>query len=752
MTKQYSTWLLYLLAVAITALCLSLETTETGKANRAYAVAEAIFPGLADSQVQEIALTNGAYQTILSKGVRAWHVTSWAEGRKLVEDFADLALVDQLVTELTALQPAAPTCAIQSRQPAAWDSYGLGALAQARGQSLRLRYGSLSHTLYLGGSVPNVYPLFLLYARRDDEPRLLTITARLRQWLRPLAENPDFMRSRKPFHLSAALQPDHISLKNPLQQKFSLERRQDEWRYRVGDAATTNRADQEAGGRLVKLLGELPIHRFVYPSDPNAHQRQFLEGGWIIGCQTAEDEEFLAVGTQEQIDGERFYHTARLFYQGDEQKIAYCHLILAKWIEPILQAKDRLPDRRIARFDPRQVVTIVRRGARMNWLLAIKMEQWQVTAPVVRDVKNEAVVEFLRWLAEAQSSQLADVTANTPQLDESLTLELTEGVPIDGVPTKASAIAIAWSPLPLQSEPHLYPVQLAGETAIRLVDAATLSQLDKQYLDFYNKRVDAFVYADVVTVKVVRPDRTYEIYRDGEMWRLRQPVAAPAEAEHVDELLRNCAWIMATAVLGEGEAAREQYGCRDAAYRLQIETKPGLGAEAVSRSIEVGQELPDQHCAIWISGFPFVYQVGLRLKTALTREFHHCGWLPAGCQLPLARRIELIRPQRHIVWENLPKRTANLADTTDLAPAKRERLMSLLARLRVAQVLQFAGTPEPSGANRPELLVKVTCASEAIVELRVVREGERLLATLSGSDNLLLLENEAAAVLLQETE
>jgi hypothetical protein len=155
-------------------------------------------------------------------------------------------------------------------------------------------------------------------------------------------------------------------------------------------------------------------------------------------------------------------------------------------------------------------------------------------------------------------------------------------------------------------------VWLEGEKTVRLLDTNKLFPLDIHYFDFYNRRIDAFIFADVHRLVIKKPDGIYEFAKVGSQWRLEKPTAATIENSLIEDILRNCAWIMADRVLAEASLdERKKYGCMES---LEITILDQSRRESATRCIEIGKELDKTHCAVWISGFPYIYQIGIRLK------------------------------------------------------------------------------------------------------------------------------------------
>lgn len=719
--NHHSTWIaLFFAVVAVSLVWLEDRPRPTSGEP---ALPDLIFPALSARNIEEISFNSASSQTSIRKGMHGWHVVYASGGRQICEDFADDELVTELLAALGRLASALPPRYVGQSRSDAWHEYGLGVWAQTRGDSLSVQYGNLRHTLYLGLQVADTSPLSLFYARIDEQERVVVVDAKVRSWLADSRDNPDFWRTRKVFHLASA-QAKAVVWQSPALPEFTLRPGKQGWSIAVGGQGQTEPADPQMADRLVEALRGLRIRRFVYPEDLAAAERRLATALWI-GYHSEEDQEYVAIAAAE--DG--MHPAARFYFVGDKRQLAYHYLLPATAVKMVQETMQRVRDRRLARFTPETVSQIVRSGS-SAWKLAREGNEWWVTEPARRVVQSDEVRAWLRELSLAEATSIADDM--TPALwRESLTLTLYQ---------EPHTIRISWQ----QAETGDWPARVAPHGRVLMLAAAARNTLGKHYLDFYNKRLDCFSFADVVELHVARPGRVYEAVRDDSGWRLRQPAVVAGEAANIEDILRCVAWIMAPAVLGEGEEARRAFACDAAAYRLLVRTRAREDRPAVERTFELGNAVADGHYALWVSGFPFVYKVTGKLKEAMDRELHTSLPLLSADAWRSASLIELTRGDRRIRYENGDWRQAD-----GTASAKGEKLWFLLPRLRIARVEAFTAAILPD--RDADMVIRVRSGEREHV-LWMWRDRDRIVATWPGSGSHFLIDNDAAAVLWQETE
>jgi hypothetical protein len=698
-------------------------------ASESASVPDTIFPALIPRNVEEISLNSPSCQTLIKKGMHGWHMVYLRGGRQVIEDFADDFLVECLLNDLAGLSAALPPRHVDKGLGEAWQEYGLGLWAQARGDSLQVRYGKLQHTLYFGTETTQKSPLVLFYARRDEEEKVLAVDAKIHAWLTNSRDNPDFWRSRQVFHLGAKALPRAIVWQSGASPQVTLRAERQGW-FLYGTGNEANEAEPAApdvANRLVDWLRALRIQEFVYPEDTSAAERD-LRNAWLFGYHSEQDQEYVAIAPVKNAS----HLAARVYFSGDQRRIAYYYLLPATTVKVLQDMAGHVRDLRLLRFAP-QAVRRIEQSGKEGWKLERNESGWSVTSPSSRAVKGEEVHSFLVRLANIEAVAVAAGDAVRPALTQSLVLTLNEA---------PHTIHIAWAETP---DPQgLWPVLVSPYKRLLLLNTEVRQILVASYLDFYDKRVDAFVFADVAALRAERPGRVYEAVKDGETWRLLKPVAAPAEQTHLEEILRCCAWIMAYGVLGEGEEARRAFACGDAAYRLQVRTRATQERLAIERTIEIGRVMDEKYYALWVSGFPFVYKVDRKLKDAMDAELYSCQPLLAADAWRAASEIVVRRRERQLryadgVWREQDGEPSN----------KGEKLWQLLPRLRIAHMAEFTSAVLPE--READMAIRVNDKSGEHV-LWLWRERDQLIGTWPSSGQRFVLENDAAAVLWQETE
>lgn len=724
------TYLLFAIAATLTGALILFDRTPPASSA---AIADAIFPGLTPQNLREITLTSGEFQTVLSRQVSGWRSTCLERGQRVAEDFADGDRVLELASELMSLTPLGPPAAIST--PNIWAGYGLGSMDKALGDSISVQYGASRCSLHVGKDAGDRQ----VYARKNDEQRLLVIDARLCRWLRSARDNPDFLRSTRCFHLLGERTPRRLIWQSS-GQKVLLERKNGQW---VVDGV---RADNRTCDRLVQTMRRMRILAFD-PAYTDLKDTDCI----LIGYEAEDSEEYIVIDARTPAgigEDTTSRNAVRVFWDKGKREIACRYLIPSALLKDMPGRAEDFRARDLLASSPATAKRISRSGSktwgieRMNrlwWAAGVEAfageSEWWVTSPVFGRLDDKSVRGYLENLYSARAEAFAGDTS----LPESLVLEF----PPDHDPRH---IEIRWSESPVDGS-DLLPVQVKGESGVRLFSRAAVRELGQDYTAFYSRRADVFNFSRVFELLVMRPDRTYLIHKKDGKWRLAQPVAAPAEKDHVEDILRCCAWVMAEEVLGE-KRLRGEYGCRDSPYRLHIRTQPDESGRTTFREIEVGKEVGDEHCAISISGFPLLYKVPIALKWALEKELACCDWLPEGLGLKDATSVAIIRAGRRFRrqgqgWFGEPTGEA-------LPAAKAQELERRLAQIRIHKILDFAPA-SPYPIEPPLMTIHAEYPGRTIT-LKLARRQDRFVGVVTDRSEILQLENEAVAVLIQETE
>ncbi len=208
--------------------------------------------------------------------------------------------------------------------------------------------------------------------------------------------------------------------------------------------------------------------------------------------------------------------------------------------------------------------------------------------------------------------------------------------------------------------------------------------------------------------------------RDGQSWRVVQPVAWPADTVAVRELLDSVAGLKAERTVAEEGADLSSFGLVRPSFRLQVELAGGQ-----QRRLLVGDKSPvaDSYY-VQVEGSPAVYLVSGWWLDRLRKSAHDLrDKRVANFPVDQVRRVRLIRsdtsqPLVELVRQEGTWRMA--APFADLAEA--DEVESLLWALNGLVAEQFVDRPGPAssyGLDRPRLLVELQGEGPSPFSLRV---------------------------------
>ena len=169
-------------------------------------------------------------------------------------------------------------------------------------------------------------------------------------------------------------------------------------------------------------------------------------------------------------------------------------------------------------------------------VLAKGPEGWKINAPLVDRADQEAAERYLRNLAESEREKtVVDSAAATPEQAAQYglaapRLEIALGIE-DG--TEQALAFGADSP----TDRFTYVQELGANPEIFVVRAWRFDNLDKSVFDLRDRRVLAFRKDDVVEVRRSGAVGAVVLAREDGDWRVREPIAALADKDAIEDLL-----------------------------------------------------------------------------------------------------------------------------------------------------------------------------------------------------------------------
>lgn len=661
-------WSLFVLAWLLAFLLLFLETRPSGHSYQA-PQAVFVFPTLSHTNVKQIILTSGVNQVQLDRYPVGWKMRYRVGQQILAEDRADEEMIQTLLQELKDLQSKQPPQALEA---SSLSLYGLG--DNDYRHLIQVHYGQMQRTLQLGTAIPQ-QPL--LYARWEKKTELLQVSIGMARWLQDLRQNPDGWRSRRLFHIQPPQIPrrwfwqlagqNRITLvnqsghwswqestgkpaSNMLAKPSGIQKSADEKQEQIESNVWQDRASPDVCESLVQTAMRLRIQGF-----PREHPlladlfQQYL----MIGYHDGHIQEYIVIGPQVTSGNMACRYVAKAWLT-PELEIGQVYLVPEVLVQFPVQSQAFLDPLILRNLPDLDDITIQRSGT-VSWKLepatmqtqpssAIAPHQrtWNLTQPKLVPVDDNAVQPFWQELQQLQTQEFVKLEQPLSTPCEMLEIRWTPVAdnPAWISPPTSPASAPPTSPASPSPPSSVAPALDSSSTILLqwhvLSDGTVLIRqsfdslwrklpqvpriLQSNHFQFYNRRVDAFIFVNVIEVKIQRGNRQYQ-FRKAKDEHWSEPVAA---------LLRASAWIMADAVLGE-ETDRLTLGCQDDAPDCITivsvpDDKPSSHvsvpdaqqpSQPIQRQLILGNRVSPSADALWVSGFPYVYQINTNFRTAL---------------------------------------------------------------------------------------------------------------------------------------
>lgn len=155
--------------------------------------------------------------------------------------------------------------------------------------------------------------------------------------------------------------------------------------------------------------------------------------------------------------------------------------------------------------------------------------------------------------------------------------------------------------------------KLAGSDRIFLIPGHHRTTLNKTTFDLRDKTILDFDRGALDRLEVVSGERTIEIAKDGDDWRLDAPLAAAADFGTVEGLIGSLGSGRMQAVASESAAALDEYGLDAPAHTVS------LHAGSATATLHVGAETEDSTYYAHDAARPLVFTVDSTLVTNLER-------------------------------------------------------------------------------------------------------------------------------------
>jgi uncharacterized protein DUF4340 len=207
-------------------------------------------------------------------------------------------------------------------------------------------------------------------------------------------------------------------------------------------------------------------------------------------------------------------------------------------------------------------------------------DAWRVTAPIAARGNRATVDETLTTILtakmdreiDAKPAALADFGLEKPAAQVVMTLKDGKQVGLD---LGAKSPTGVW----VYAREH-------GKPAVFVLSDGVLREATRPVVDFRDRTILAFERRDVTGVDIVTETDTITVEPTGDKWRITRPVALPADAADVNDLLEKLSTAKVKDFVAEAPRAREPYGLE---RPLRISVHTGKDKDRASRTLLVGR-------------------------------------------------------------------------------------------------------------------------------------------------------------------
>jgi len=372
---------------------------------------------------------------------------------------------------------------------------------------------------------------------------------------------------------------------------------------------------------------------------------------------------------------------------------------------------------------------------------------WRMTAPVAARAdapevsgvtSNLASLDISRVVDEAPAD-LAPFGLAEPRLSIAFTTETGQQTLLVGERTATGG--------------DLY-AKLEGQSRVFLIPSWLESSLDRTTFQFRDKSIVELDRTKVERLSIIGVPGTIELQRDGDRWRLLQPLKARADAGAVDTLLTRLASGEMQAIVAEEPATLDVYGLRPPKT-----TVTAAGGGATLAQVLIGSDSDETAVHARDGSRPMVFTVDTTLAADLQRPVDaYRSKSLFDSEATSAARIRVTRGDATRVFERMTGSDAAAApawrQTEPRADAPADRLSEFASRLQTVRAESWEARL-PTGAT-PLATISVEGSAGTPETVRLFRSGDGVFAVrddepgaarlaLSTIDDLLrLLDGDAA--------
>jgi Domain of unknown function (DUF4340) len=255
-----------------------------------------------------------------------------------------------------------------------------------------------------------------------------------------------------------------------------------------------------------------------------------------------------------------------------------------------------------------------------------------------------------------------------------------------------------------------YYAKLAGQPRVFLISSFLDSTFNRTTFDLRDKAALAVNRDEIDALTVTTPERTLRFAKNGNEWRLAQPVVARGDFSAIEGLVSRISTLQMTSIAAEKVDKPAEYGLDKPAATVTIGNKSSQATLEIGRSPEAGKLYARD------ASRPMVFTIDASLMDDLKKapsDYRQKDLFDARAFN--TNRIDVTRDGQTWTFE---KSTAKNADGQDeeawkqTAPAQkdedREKISEFLSAVTLVRAESFADKAPATVLKNPELSITIT--------------------------------------------
>jgi Domain of unknown function (DUF4340) len=221
-----------------------------------------------------------------------------------------------------------------------------------------------------------------------------------------------------------------------------------------------------------------------------------------------------------------------------------------------------LRDKTIVSLDPAKATRVELKGKDSTIVVAKSGDDWVLEQPIKTRADRFAVDRLLGALRDLRAKEFVAEKATDLATYGLTRPDYRVAVSEKDTPAPKTILVARKVDKPAPPGPGASEVYVAveGGRQVFLADGKVLGDLRKTPLDLRDKRLVAFETKDVKSIRLVWPDVTIAVEKDGDNWKLTEPQPADVESGKALDLLYSVSGLRFTDIAAEKPSDLAKYG------------------------------------------------------------------------------------------------------------------------------------------------------------------------------------------------